>query len=29
MVDKVFVLMPAYNAGATIEKVFTNSAGGK
>jgi glycosyltransferase involved in cell wall biosynthesis len=22
MVDKVFVLMPAYNAGATIEKVF-------
>src|SRR5437588_4097561 len=22
MVDKVFVLMPAYNAGATIERVF-------
>ncbi len=22
MVDRVFVLMPAYNAGATIEKVF-------
>src|SRR5947207_2520048 len=22
MVDKVFVLVPAYNAGATVEKVF-------
>jgi glycosyltransferase involved in cell wall biosynthesis len=22
MVENVFVLMPAYNAGATIEKVF-------